>query len=174
MISYGEALSRVAERTIANQQDISQRKKQRRTGFVDLYGVESFKSVSGSANYYVSVSPDLEYFERYQFKIAIENATTVGNVKISIDGIDLTAYFREQQGTWINGNGVYPTDDIPEGDEGASAFYDILDACGLLVAGGEEDKANKILFPGLHTVTISGLDADVSLILYLKYSHINR
>lgn len=181
MISYGEALARVAERTVSNQQDISQRKKQRRTGFVDLYGVESFKSIDDEGDFYISVSPDLEYFERFQFKLAVDKTTNVGNVTLKIkrsgdadtEAVDLTPYLTEQHGSWITGDGIYPSDDIASANEWED-FYDILDACGLLIAGGQEDDAEKILSPGLKTITIKGLSADVSLILYMKYSHINR
>lgn len=173
MISYEQALSRVAERTISNQKNISQRTKQRRTGFVDLYGVESFRSIDGSGTFFISISPDLEYFERYQFKIAVDSPTSVGNVQISIDGIDITAYLTEQQGSWIDGEGIFPSDDIESENEWED-FYDILDVCGLMVAGGEEENADKILSSGVHRLKISGLSADVTLILYMKYSHINR
>lgn len=181
MISYEQALSRVAERTIANQRDLSQSKKQRRTGFVDLYGVESFRSISGSGSFYISVSPDLEYFERYQFKLAIENASSVADVRLKIkkagdsdaNAVDLTPYLMEQQGSWITGNGIYPSDDITE-ESSWTDFYDLLDTCGLLIASGEQDAAEMILTPGLREIKISGITADVSLILYMKYSHINR
>ena len=173
MISYEQALSRVAERTISNQRDISQRKKQRRTGFVDLYGVESFKSIQNDGTFYISISPDLEYFERYQFKLAIENTSSVGTVKLYIDGEDLTAYFQEQQGSWITGDGIYPSDEITE-ESSWNDFYDVLDVCGLLGVSDDPDKRDKILSPGLHKIRLTGITADVSLIMYMKYSHINR
>lgn len=181
MISYGQALSRVAERTISNQRDISQRKKQRRTGFVDLYGVESFKSIQGEGSFYVSISPDLEYFERYQFKLAIENTSSVGTVTLKIKKAgdpdtkfrNLTPYLTEQHGSWITGDGIFPSDEITE-QSSWNDFYDILDVCGLMTAEHNDDDVEYILSGGLYEIQIKGLTADVSLIMYMKYSHINR
>lgn len=181
MISYDKALSAVAERTVSNHQDISQRKKQRRTGFVDLYGVESFRSVTNEADFYYSVSLDVEYFERFQFKLVVDDSTAIGNVEIWVSKpasteppINLTPYLMEQHGSWITGDGIYPTDDITEASEW-NDFYDILDACGLLYVSEDADLVDEqILSSGLHKFTIKGLTANVSLILYMKYSHINR
>lgn len=172
MISLDQALSRVAERTISNQQDISQRKKQRRTGFIEVFGNEVYKQINDEGIFYISISPDREYFERYQMKFAIEKGATVGTVKVWIDDIELTDYFKEQHGEWINGEGVFPDDD--RGEDETSAYYDVLDACGLLIASGDTEAPNTILDVGLHELKIKGITGGVSFLPYIKYSVINR
>ena len=74
-ISYEEALNRIAERTNDNIRELRKSRLQRRTEFTDLYGVP-FGGQSDSDNavkFYISVSPDLVYFLRFQFKLHIQS-----------------------------------------------------------------------------------------------------
>lgn len=175
MITYGEALKRVGERTIDNRRNIARRMKQRRTGFGDMYGSEVMRYVNGRQDYYISVSPDLEYWERFQLKIEIQDLEgSADNFKISIDGVDLTPYFKEQHGDWVDGEGVFPSDSIDDDTPEADDFYDILDACGLMYAGGLSEQADKILSPGMKRLRISGVTAEVGIIIYIKHSFLNR
>lgn len=228
-MTYAEAITRLAERQGDLAHDIQRKNKQRRTGFVDLYGVEYTRQGDANtpARFYISVSPDLEYYERFQFKLYIQpfattvtgatsdaevevkntslsvsdNAirpnphrhntephthtvingmklitTTASNFKVSIEGIDVTDYLVAQHdGDWISGEGLYPSDDISTGDDEPNDFYDILDVAGMLKDEGEDDKVTRLLQPGFKPIEISANGAfQVSLINYLKYSHINR
>jgi len=72
--TYDEILRRVAERTIDNDKQLKKQKKQRRVEFVDLYGIP-FTAVGDAntpATFYISISPDLIEYMRFQFKIAIQ------------------------------------------------------------------------------------------------------
>lgn len=74
MISYEEALVRVSERTVENRQMLNRMKQQRRVSFVDLYGVpfHAQGDSNAPATFYISVSPDLIYYERFAFKFVIQ------------------------------------------------------------------------------------------------------
>lgn len=73
MISYGKALDIVAERTYYNARDIDRKNKQRRNQVVDIYGYEFTRFGDGGApaTFYISVSPDMVYLERFQFKLIV-------------------------------------------------------------------------------------------------------
>lgn len=68
-----EALIRVAERTIENRRQMKNSTQQRRTSFVDLYGIEYLRQgdANNPATFYISVSPDFAYYERFAFKFQI-------------------------------------------------------------------------------------------------------
>ena len=72
--TYEDALEAVAKRTYKNQQNIDQKDRQRRYSFTDLYGVEFRASgdVNSPATFYVGISKDIEYLNRFEFKIIIE------------------------------------------------------------------------------------------------------
>lgn len=82
--TYGDAINALAERTNENTQAIKRMKTQRRVSFVDLYGIPF--SVQGDGNnpaeFYISMSPDLVYYERFAFKIIIESFTS------TVTGVD--------------------------------------------------------------------------------------
>lgn len=73
MISYDQALTAIAERTVENRRQLKNSKNQRRASFVDLYGVEFLRQgdANNPATFYISVSPDLTYYERFAFKFQI-------------------------------------------------------------------------------------------------------
>lgn len=246
-----ELLLSLSEQTSINKRKIRQGELQRRNQVVDLYGVEYTRQGDSStpATFFVSVSPDLVYYERFEFKLVISsfampiggggatgtgqaqiqgtvlnansNSTssgsvnlpagtggsvdpgtypltvntntntsitpnphdhtdsghrhpldagvtlvpsTVQNVRVVIDGIDITQYLIDQYGgQWINGEGIYPN--------ATTDNYDIL-----TVAGKVPDwQKGVLLSPGVKTVQIFADGAfNVSLINYLKYSHVNR
>lgn len=80
-----DSIKRIAERTVDNRRDISQKNKQRRIGFVDLYGEEYMRqgALDAPATFYISISPDLIYYERFEFKLIVEPFETA----ISSSGI---------------------------------------------------------------------------------------
>lgn len=73
-MTIDDAILRIAERTTENRQELKRTRFQRRTEFTDLYGVPF--TAQGDANtpatFYISVSPDLVYFLRFQFKLIIQ------------------------------------------------------------------------------------------------------
>lgn len=85
-MTYESFLNRLAEKTYDNTKQLRRGVQQRRNGMEDLYGVEF--THNGDANhpatFYVSVSPDLVYYERFAFKFVI------GAYESSVAGVDLS------------------------------------------------------------------------------------
>ena len=104
ILTYEQVLNRLAEKTTDNSKQLKRGVKQRRNGMEDLYGM--VYNVNGDANhpatFYVSVSPNLVYYEQFAFKFIIEpfissvgegtgSATvTVDNQSLSINGSSIT------------------------------------------------------------------------------------
>lgn len=227
MMSLDEVLNRLAERTSDNTKVLRKQVQQRRNGMEDLYGTvfSADGDEDAPATFYISLSPDFVYLQRFAFKFVIKPfATTVkggsspatvvvdntsllvnnetGQIepnphthftlphthnmtsgktyidttsdywRVRIDGIDITAYLREQHNNqWINGEGIYPTNRLEDLED----FYDILDVCSMMIANGEKAKADKILKPAFKKVEIiSDAPFGIDTYLYLKYSHLNR
>lgn len=72
-MTIDKAINIIAERTYQNTQDINRKNLQRRHQVVDLFGVPYASSGDAAtpAEFYISISPDMEYLERFQFKIII-------------------------------------------------------------------------------------------------------
>ena len=190
MITFSSALEQIAERTVENREHWKRSLTQRRTEYTDIYGIPYENELKGvaekTAQFHIRISPDLEYFERFQFKLSVSNAATaIGTFRIWIIAVDsdepesdwkqveLTPYLEEQSVDWVTGNGYYPEED--DGDSDAGAFYDVLDACSLLTAQDKDDDVNTILEPGTKIIRIkSDTACDVTLQLVLKYSTVNR
>lgn len=99
MITVEQAINRLAEKTYDNYRDIRRKNLQRRHQVVDLYGVEYSRlgDANNPAIVYISISPDMEYIERFQFKLIISpfrssvgsmsasGTATVGNTELTIE-----------------------------------------------------------------------------------------
>lgn len=234
ILTQDEAVEWIGEKTIQNTQDIRQKNRQRRHQVVDMYGVEYTRQGDGGspATFYVSISPDMVYMERFEFKLIIQpfvstaagttesqtvnvkdteltldnlavvngtnliisddgiepnphshetdphshdvvagislHHTTASDFRISIEGIDVTPYLMAQYGSWIDGEGVYPSLEIGKD-------YDILEVASDLVNEGRKDDADKLIRAGYKAISItSSQPFQVTLVLYLKLSHLNR
>ena len=186
------------ERTSDNTKLLKKSNEQRRNGMEDLYGV-MFSADSGSnnnASFYVSLSPDYIYLQRFAFKLVISRKD--GDVPPSVDeedweffvdGVNITDYLIEQHdGYWIDGAGIYPTSDLDEAveDDDEPNFYDILDVASLMQTEIDEEsdpdekeqmqkRQTKVLRRGFKKVEIrSEAPFHVDAYLYTKYSYINR
>lgn len=231
-ISIANAINILAERTYENSQDISQKNKQRRTKVVDLYGIEYMRQGGGSnqkATFYISVSPDLVYYQRFQFKLIIQpfetsvasngveeastgisvnnrslsisnnsitpnphnhgitdpkhshnmiqgltfSNVTADDFRITLEGEDITSYLTLQGGgVFVDGEGIFPSTNINEN-------FDILEVASdmSLEDGDDTTRVDKLLHPGYKKVQIWNTEGqlfNVTLVNYLKYSHINR
>ena len=221
IITQDEAIERIAEQTVKNKERWSESLKQRRNQVVDLYGVEYTRlgDKNAPATFYISISPDMVYLERFEFKliiqpfmatsgagtgeatVSVDNTslsisggnitpnphkhttqshshtvtqgvsqihTSASDFKVHIEGIDVTPYLMAQYGSWINGEGVYPSLKIGED-------YDILEAASDMRGEGKIAQAEKLVRPGYKPVSISSASPfQVTLVLYSKYSHLNR
>lgn len=103
------AVTRLAERVKDMRDNIRQDQLQRRNQVVDLYGIEytSQGDTQTPASFYVSVTPDLVYYERFEFKIIIKSFAmpvggggATGYSNVNIDGTSLAA---GSQSLTING-----------------------------------------------------------------------
>ena len=223
-----EAIEYLSQRTYNNTRDRLQKNRQRRNVPVDLYGVEYTRmgDQGTPATFFISISPDMVYLERFEFKLIVSpflstvgsgtSEVTVGinssmeavqlilnnnqitpnphahtlevnaqphthtltsgitpaqvtaqNFFISVAGIDITAYLAAQ-GQWIDGQGIFPSLEIGED-------FDILEVASAMMAEGKEDEAKALVAPGYKQVAISADGPfQVTLVNYLKYSHLNR
>lgn len=94
---------------------------------------------------------------------------TTANFRVRIEGMDITAYLMAQfGGQWITGEGVYPSaSDL--------SSYDILEVASVMAAEGKMNEVDQLLSPGYKKFEIiSDAPFQVTLVNYLKYSHINR
>lgn len=73
VVSLEDAVYRLSERVVQNYKDIRQSKVLRRNQTVDIYGAEFYRqgSKNAPASFYISVSPDMVYMERFEFKLII-------------------------------------------------------------------------------------------------------
>lgn len=216
-----EALERVAQSASNSAKLLRQNYTQRRNVPVDLYGIEYYRhgDKNHPATFYISITPDMIYMDRFEFKLIIQPFTTtvsggtdavvvtvddtsleVQNDQINpnphkhttvahshnivsgitptpvtatvfgvkVEGIDITPYLAAQYNDWISGEGVWPYLDI-------SKDYDLLQVASDLIAEGRESDAEKLLKAGYKAVEVTADGPfQVTLVLYLKYNHLNR
>ena len=94
--------------------------------------------------------------------------TTASDFRVRVEGIDVTPYLAAQYGEWISGEGVYPSLDIGKD-------YDLLEVASDMVGEGRKDLADVITRSGYKAIEItSGSPFTCTLVLYSKFSHLNR
>lgn len=94
--------------------------------------------------------------------------TTASDFKVYIEEIDVTPYLMAQYGSWINGEGVYPSLEIDED-------YDILEVASDFMAEGREDDMTKLTRSGYKPVRItSDSPFQVTMVVWVRFSHVNR
>lgn len=73
-MTYDSAINKLAERSADRRKEARQDQLQRRNQVVDVYGMEFTRQgdTNHPATFYISVSPDLVYYERFEFKIVIQ------------------------------------------------------------------------------------------------------
>lgn len=89
MITIDRAIDIIAERTYQNTLDINRKNLQRRHQVVDLYGVSytAQGDATHPARIYLAISPDMEYLERFQFKLIVGSfISTIGTFSASGGG----------------------------------------------------------------------------------------
>lgn len=105
LIRFEEYLNTLGEKTIDNTRQLKQKINQRRNGMEDLYGI--CFSAEGDANnpatFYISLSPDYVYLQRFAFKFVIRPFTTTvkgatENATVTVDDTSLS----------VNGNNISP------------------------------------------------------------------
>ena len=177
-MNVGTALTLISRNVVATREKQDRMGVQRRNAVVDQYGYEFHRQGDrdNPTEIGISISQDLIYFERFEWKLILSPfkyhdgkklntiPSNTRNMKVMLEGVDLTPYFKAQfGGSWIGGSGVYPNDQ--------TGTYDVLRAISLM----DEKDRQKIISPGYKKVTITADGPfDVTLVNYLKYSHVNR
>lgn len=94
--TYEQALERLSERVAENTIDIRRENLQRRDTVVDIYGTPhyAYGDANSPARFYISVSPDFEYYHRFQFKLDIQpfrstSGSGVGPATVAINDTSL-------------------------------------------------------------------------------------
>ena len=80
ILTYEQYLNRLAEKTYDNTRQLRRSNLQRRNGMEDLYGVmfSADGDEDAPATFYISLSPDYVYLQRFAFKFVIKPfATTI-------------------------------------------------------------------------------------------------
>lgn len=74
LITLDQYLNSIAEKTLDNSRQLKRDIHQRRNGMEDLYGVcfSANGDASHPARFYVSISPDMVYLQRFAFKFVIK------------------------------------------------------------------------------------------------------
>lgn len=195
-LTYGQALERVAERTIENRENWKRALTQRRSTPTSIYGIRFYNEIDATKHfeYHFSIMPNLKYFTRFSFRLYVRTLTDgasidpdtftfeIGNP--SVEGtqegeeeealIDITDFLMEQDSDWVDGTGYFPAISWEDGDEAGSA-YDILDVCSMLTADDRDDDVDAILSPGEKVVKIScPTPCEVTWIPYIEYTTVNR
>lgn len=78
IMTYEQYLNRLAEKTYDNTKQLRQNTLQRRNGMEDLYGVmfSADGDAENPATFYISLSPDFVYLQRFAFKFVIKPYST--------------------------------------------------------------------------------------------------
>lgn len=73
-VTVDKAFNMLAEKTLEHSKVLKRNIDQRRNGMEDLYGQPFivYGDASNPASFYISISPDMVYIERYAFKIVIQ------------------------------------------------------------------------------------------------------
>lgn len=100
-ITYERYMNMLSERVIDNSRQLKRGVHQRRNGMEDLYGVcfSANGDAQHPARFYISISPDMVYLERFAFKFVIKpfqssvagvngGSMTVGETELSVSGGD--------------------------------------------------------------------------------------
>lgn len=150
--------------------------------------IEGFQSTAGSETSSVSISENADTVsgDTLILKDTLSPSSHKHNIvpgtstvpaptsswTVECEGIDITDYLRaqcvENGWTWINGEGVFPSTELEQS-------FDLLEVACDLKAEGREDDANKILRQGWKPITVAAnAPFYATMILYLKYQHMNR
>lgn len=197
-LTMGQAIERIAERTVENRELLKRTLVQRRNTPTSIYGIRFYNELVGATKHFethFTVMPSLEYWMRFGFNLnvaTIEEGAPIdpfqftfeiGNPSIEKKDaedeedegmVDITPYLLEQSNEWVDGSGYYPTINWEDGDE-TSAEYNILDVCSLLEAEGKQDEVDYILEPGVKLVRItSKTPCNIEWIPDISYTTVNR
>ena len=150
--------------------------------------IDSFQSTAGAETSSVSIKQTADYVtgsnltltdtvtpdpHKHTIVPGVSNIpVTTSNFHISCEGIDITPYLMAQCGAngwpWFGGEGVYPSSDLEQS-------FDMMEVACDLSAEGRQDEADLILRQGWKPITLTADQPfSATMVLYLKYQHMNR
>lgn len=165
-----EAIIANSERAYDNRQNLRRKDLQRRNQVTDLYGdvFHAQGDATNPARFYISVSPDLIYYERFQFKLEIQpftasvkGATTNTAVtieKTSLSGTD-GSISPNPHGHTSPAHGHTIVNGVSKTNVNADTFRFIVDGIDITPYLMEQHGGDWIEGEGLYPTT--GLDEDV-------------
>lgn len=105
IIGFDQYLNMLAEKTVDNTRQLKRGVNQRRNGMEDLYGVcfSAEGDANSPASFYISLSPDYAYLQRFAFKFVIRPFTTT--IKGATESATVTV---NPASLSVNGNTVTP------------------------------------------------------------------
>lgn len=108
-LEQDEAIEYLSQRTYNNTEDRLQKNRQRRNQVVDLYGIEYTRQgdANNPATFYISISPDMVYLERFEFKLIVSPFLTSGASSVSTATVNITGNTEETE-LGIANNDVNP------------------------------------------------------------------
>lgn len=150
--------------------------------------IESFQSTAGAETSAVSLAQNPDYVSGsnltltdtitpnpHKHDIVAGMSTipvTTSNFTIECEGIDVTPYLlaqcNENGWNWFNGEGVYPSTDLEQS-------FDMMEVASDLRLEGRADEADLILRQGWKPIILRADEPFyATMVLYLKYQHMNR
>lgn len=125
-VTYEKYLNMLAEKTADNTRQLRKSINQRRNGMEDLYGVcfSSNGDAETPASFYISLSPDYVYLQRFAFKFVIK--PFVSSVKGGTDSATVTVNNRNLQ---IEGDSITPN---PHNHGTQPHTHNVIDGVGLV------------------------------------------
>ena len=150
--------------------------------------IESFQSTAGAETSAVSLAQNPDYVtgsnltltdtitpNPHKHDIVAGMSTipvTTSNFTIECEGIDVTPYLlaqcNENGWNWFNGEGVYPSTDLEQS-------FDMMEVASDLRLEGRADEADLILRQGWKPIILRADEPFyATMVLYLKYQHMNR
>lgn len=162
--AFGKITSRIQRTTTRQTRNNRQRRYLVTDDFDKEYSTVANDDVTGLI--YLSISSDMTYIERWEFKMIVERETEADfeTLRIILDEVDLTNAFKAQFPNWVTGTGMYP-------DETVNNRYNILEAIDTI----PEAQRTAILKQGYHKLEFvaNGLFS-VKIREFKKYAFINR
>lgn len=150
--------------------------------------IESFQSTAGAETSAVSLAQNPDYVSgsnltltdsitpnphKHNIVAGMANIpVTTSNFTIECEGIDVTPYLlaqcNENGWNWFNGEGVYPSTDLEQS-------FDMMEVASDLRLEGRADEADLILKQGWKPIILRADEPFyATMVLYLKYQHMNR
>lgn len=188
ILSQEEYIDKIAKRAIATKKVVSRSLYQRRNQVTDINGLYFYAQGGGAypAETRISISKDMVYLQRLEFKVIISPfmgtggvspeiipvPVTASNFKVKIDGVDVSPYLAAQHNGWISGEGIWPSDDDDK-------RYDLLEAiCDIWSERSDEQKLKdykKLTKPGYKKFQITASSLFSSAFqMWCKFPNTNR